>query len=209
MSTDLHAGLVPGLLVQARMETNESQEKFEEKQAKQHALLRSLFRELFQSERSAMKHPRREAERLGGGPPALALLAVAKHAESVFADLCAAARASDVPVSRVGMAIGSLLSIARHVVLDRAVDTERSYRATLLGTRHGVDLVKLIRKVADASGRVELAGFCTRWLEEREPLVERVETAMGWFAEHPQRAAEMPRARRKRQRHQRRHPAPA
>ena len=190
-------------------QTHESQKEFEQKQEKQHALLRSLFRELFQSERSAMKHPRREAERLGGGPPAQALEAVTDHAKRVFAELCAAARASNVPVSRAGMAVGSLFSIARHVVLDRAIDAERSYRGTLLGMRHGIDIVKLVRKVADASGRVELAGFCTRWLEEREPLIERVESAMGWFAEHPQRAAEMPRARRKRQRHQRRHPAPA
>lgn len=188
---------------------HESQEEHEKKQERQHALLRSLFRELFQSERSAMKHPRREAERLGGGPPAQALEAVTDHAKRVFAELCATARTSNVPVSRAGMAIGSLFSIARHFVLDRAVDAERSYRATLLGIRHGVDVVKLVRKIADASGRVELAGFCTRWLEEREPLIERVESAMGWFAEHPQRAAEMPRARRKRQRHQRRHPAPA
>lgn len=188
------------------MENNESQEKFEEKQKHQQKLLKSLFRELFQSERSAMKHPRREAERLDGGPPAQALLAVSEHAKSVFAELCATARASDAPVSRAGMAIGSLLSIARHTVLDRAVDTERSYRGTLLGIRHGIDVVKLIRKIADAGGRVELAGFCTRWLEQREPLAERVEAAMGWFADHPQRAAEMPRARRRRQR---RHPAPA
>jgi hypothetical protein len=178
--------------------TSETREEHEEKQSQQHALLKSLMRELFQSERSAMKHPRREAERLGGGPPAQALEAVSEHARRVFADLCATARASDLPASRAGMAIGSLFSIARHVVLDRAIDTERSYRTTLLGMRHGVDIVKLIRKVADASGGVELAGFCTRWLEEREPLVERVESAMGWFAEHPQRAAEMPRARRRR-----------
>lgn len=187
------------------MENKANQEKFEEKQEQQHALLRSLFRELFQSERSAMRHPRREAERLGGGPPAQALTAVSDHARDIFAELCAIARTSDLPVSRAGMAIGSLLSIARHVVLDRAVDAERSYRGTLLGMRHGVDVVKLIRKVADASGKVELAGFCTRWLEGREPLVDRVESAMGWFAEHPQRAAEMSRARRRRRRQQRRH----
>jgi len=180
---------------------HQSEAAFEGKQEKQHELLKSLFRELFQSERSAMKHPRREAERLGGGPPAQALTAVSDHARSMFAGLCAVARATEVPVSRAGMAIGSLLSIARHAVLDRAVEAERSYRATLLGMRHGVDLVKLIRKVADASGRVELAGFCTRWLEEREPLVDRVESAMGWFAEHPKRAAEMSRFLRRRRRH--------
>jgi len=177
----------------------------EHKLAGQHELLRSLMRELFQSERSAMKHPRRQADRLGGGPPAQALQAVSEHAARSYGDLCAMASAGDLASSRGGRVIGSLLSTARHVVLDRAVDAERSYRATLLGLRHGVDVVKLVRKVADASGRVELAGFCTRWLGEREPLVERVEAAMGWFAEHPQRAAEMARARRRR----RRHPAPA
>ncbi len=180
---------------------NQSQEELGEKQEKQHELLRSLYRELFQSERSAMKHPRREAERLGSGPPAQALTAVSDHAKSSFAGLCAAARASDLPVSRAGMFLGSLLSTARHVVLDRAVEAERSYRATLLGMRHGIDVMKLIRKVADASGRVELAGFCTRWLDERAPLVDRVETAMGWFAEHPQRAAARHRGPRRRHAH--------
>jgi len=126
------------------------------------------------------------------------MTAVADHAKGIFAELCAVARASDAPVSRAGMALGSVLSIARHLVLDRTVEAERSYRATLLGMRHGVDLVKLIRKLADASGKVELAGFCTRWLEEREPLVDRVEAAMGWFAEHPKRAAEKPRTFRRR-----------
>jgi len=179
------------------MQTNASQEKFEKKLEQQHSLLKSLFGELFQTERSAMKHPRREAERLGG-PPAQAMTAVADHAKGIFAELCAVARASDAPVSRAGMALGSVLSIARHLVLDRTVEAERSYRATLLGMRHGVDLVKLIRKLADASGKVELAGFCTRWLEEREPLVDRVESAMGWFAEHPKRAAEKPRTFRRR-----------
>src|SRR6185295_13057519 len=179
------------------MQTNASQEKFEEKLEHQHSLLKSLFAELFQTERSAMKHPRREAERLGG-PPAQAMIAVADHAKGIFAELCSAARASDAPVSRAGMALGSLLSIARHLVLDRTVEAERSYRATLLGMRHGVDLMKLIRKLADASGKVELAGFCTRWLEQREPLVDRVESAMGWFAEHPKRAAEKPRTFRRR-----------
>ena len=63
------------------MESTETREKHEEKQAKQHALLKRLFGELVQAERSAMKHPRREADRLGAGPPAQALAAVSEHAE--------------------------------------------------------------------------------------------------------------------------------
>jgi hypothetical protein len=61
---------------------------------------------------------------------------------------------------------------------------------TLLGLRHGVDLVRMIRHVADSAGRVEIGGFCTRWLDERSPLVAHAEHAMSWFAHHPGRAVE-------------------
>jgi hypothetical protein len=81
-----------------------------------------------------------------------------------------------------------MFSSIREAVADRLVDHERSYRGTLLGLRHGVDCVKMIRHVADACGRVEIGGFCTRWLEAREPLVGRAEHAMSWFAHHPKRA---------------------
>jgi len=173
----------------------ESQRAHQDKQTRQHELLASLFRELFQSERSAMRHPRIEAERLGSGPPAQAMLAVAEHAKGAFANLRAAARTNDLPVSWFGVAVGSFFSMVRNGVVDRIIDTERSYRGTLLGIRHGVDVMKLIRRVADASGHVELAGLATRWLEEREALVDRVESAMGWFAEHPVKAVATSRLR--------------
>jgi hypothetical protein len=171
--------------------------KHEDKVKQQRALLASLMTELFQSERSALVHPRREADRLGSAPPAQAMRAVSEHAGRMGDDLRAVARGSDLGVSRIGVAIGSVLSTMRAMVADRLVDRERSYRATLLGMRHGVDLVKMIQRVADAAGVVELGGFCARWLEERQPLVERVEQAMGWFAEHPVQAAETPRLLRK------------
>jgi hypothetical protein len=169
----------------------------EEKLKRQRALLASLMTELFQSERSAMKHPRREAERLGDTPPAQALRATAEHAERMEHELRDVAKAHDLSVSRLGVAIGSFFSLVRESVGDRLVDRERSYRGTLLGLRHGVDLMKMIQKVADASGLVELGGFCTRWLDERQALVTRVEQAMTWFATHPVVAAETPRLLRK------------
>lgn len=169
----------------------------EEKVKRQRALLASLMTELFQSERSAMKHPRREADRLGDAPPAHALRAVAEHAERMEHELRDVAKANDLSVGRVGVLIGSLFSAVREGIGDRLVDRERSYRGTLLGMRHGVDLVKMIQKVADAAGLVELGGFCARWLEERQGLVTKVEQAMTWFATHPVVAAETPRLLRK------------
>ena len=169
----------------------------EEKVKRQRALLASLVTELFQSERSAVKHPRREADRLGDVPPAQALRAVSEHAGRAQRELHEQAKASDLSVSRAGVLVGSIFSGLRAGIGDRLVDRERSYRGTLLGLRHGVDLVRMIQKVADACGLVELAGFCTRWLEEREPLVTRVEHAMSWFAVHPAVAAETPRLLRR------------
>ena len=42
----------------------------------------------------------------------------------------------------------------RHFVVDRFVDVEQSYRGTLLGMRHGLDLVRLLREVADDEGDI-------------------------------------------------------
>src|SRR5690242_9013689 len=115
-------------------------------------LLERLFHELFQSEASASRHPRREAQRLGATPPAHALIAVARHASRALAELPDLARASGLPVSDLGRRLGVLFSRARQLVFDRLVDSEKSYRGTLLGMRHGLDLVHLLREVADREG---------------------------------------------------------
>lgn len=151
----------------------------------QHELLVGLFRELFQTERSAERHPMREAERLGDTPPAQALRAVSWHAASVLRELPALAMSANLPDSTAGRTLGELFSLIRDNVADRFIDAERSYRATLLGLRHGVDLARMIQRVADASGQVEIGGFCTRWLAAREPLVHDVEQALSWFAANP------------------------
>jgi hypothetical protein len=151
-------------------------------------LLYGLMTELNQTERSAARHCRAEAERLGDTPPAGALRACARHAGSALDELPGLLRLEQMQLPRISVAVGSLLSTLRDGVLDRLVASERSFRGTLLGLRHGLDVVRMIRLVADSSGRVELAGFCTRWLAQREPLVAEVERAMAWFAHHPKEA---------------------
>ena len=159
--------------------------------AKRHQkLLRTLVRELFQTEKSAEAHCAREAYRLGDSQPATALRAVALHAIRVNRELPGVMRAAQLPVSSGGSLIGRVFSAVREVFADKLLDEERSYRGTLLGLRHGIDVVRMVRHVADACGQVELAGWCTRWLDDREPLVAEVEHALTWFALHPAVAIE-------------------
>lgn len=155
-------------------------------------LLRSLFHELFQTEESASLHPRREAARLGDSPPAQALNAVARHAQQVLQELPALAESRKLPVSRVGQLVGRLFSDARQWVADRMLEPERSYRGTLLGMRHGVDLVLLIRDIARVEGDSDLEVWCSVWLAEREPLIESVAYELRWFAATPEVALHSP-----------------
>jgi len=164
------------------------------------ALLISLIGELFQTERSAALHCAREAKRFGGAPPAEALSEVSSHARYALAELRAMTSAGHLPSRPVravlGQAAGAALSRLRVTLLDRLVDAERSYRATLLGIRHGVDLVSLVEYLALGSGRHELAMWCSAWLAKREPLLERATTELLWFAENPSVARVTSRARR-------------
>jgi hypothetical protein len=149
------------------------------------ALVASLFAEISQTERSAKRHCEREAGRLGDTEPARALRAASRHAERVLTDLSRVAMSEDLPTGALGRAIGEIFSNVRQLVTDRVIDAERSYRGTLLGLRHGVDLVRFALRVAESTGRTELAVFCAHWLREREPLVKAVEAAMSWFASRP------------------------
>ncbi|AKF03997.1 hypothetical protein [Sandaracinus amylolyticus] len=152
------------------------------------ALLTSLFHELFQTERSAEIHPPLEAARLGNSAPARALRAVSSHAASVRPELPELARRRGLPVSRTGKRIGDSFSWVRRHFTDGVMESERSYRATLLGIRHGVDLVKLIRSAAEAADDRDLVSWCTEWLSVREPLVEEVCAQLAWFGWHPESA---------------------
>lgn len=154
----------------------------------EHVFLSNLVRELFQTEQSARTHPLVEAERLGDVPPAHALRAVSAHAEGVLAELPGMMKAHDLPVSEGGRAMGNALSGLRDHLIDLLVNEEKSYRGTLIGMRHGIDLVELIRGVALVEGNALLATWCAGWIETRRPLVEAVARELAWFAAHPERA---------------------
>ena len=151
--------------------------------------LASLMIELFQTERSAIMHCDREAARLGKSPPATTLDEVSDHAREALAKLTDLAEAGKIPArkprQKLGQLIGRTLSRVRMHVLDRLVAGERSYRGTLLGMRHGIDLVRLLREVADREGTDVLVEWCDDWLSARVPLVEAVCEHMVWFADRP------------------------
>jgi AcrR family transcriptional regulator len=156
-------------------------------------LLASLFRELAQTERSAHVHPAREARRLGEDtPPGRALRAVSNHAGRVLIELPRLAWMHYLPVSKVGWTLGEKLSDLRHFFIDRLVDSERSYRATLGGMQHGIDLVSMIEEVSERAGWPVLVQFARRWLVERRALVADAREAAIWFADHPQMALRHP-----------------
>ncbi len=153
--------------------------------SKKRTLSTDLFAELFQTERSAVRHPRREAERLGPVPPATALRAVAAHADEALADVARLAKERGLHASAVGQVAGEAFSVARHLVVDRVLSAEQSFRGTLLGLRHGVDVVRLLRSAADEEGDAPLVDWCDRWLSVRLRLVAGVEAELGWFGHHP------------------------
>lgn len=155
-----------------------------------HAWLANLVRELFQTEQSARRHPRVEIQRLGDVPPARVLRAVAAHADEALAALPGLVTQDRLPVSVGGRTVGAAFSVLRTQIADLFLNAERSYRATLLGMRHGVDLVVLLEQVARRDGAEALARWCDDWLERRRDLLEDAERALSWFAEHPERAQE-------------------
>jgi hypothetical protein len=154
----------------------------------QQQLLRHLSHELWQTEVSASQHCRREAERLGDTPPARALLATAEHADAVLAELPKVVQGRSLAQSGIGMALGKMFSEVRDTIADKLLTSERSYRGTLLGMRHGVDIVHLLSKTAAQAHDEALTAFLERWLERRQPLVDEVVAQLGWFAAHPERA---------------------
>jgi hypothetical protein len=149
-----------------------------------------LLREWAQGEASARLHPRRESQRLGDVPPARALAAVVADAEAWWPSLKAiiAARGQGSPPR--GRRAGRLFSWLRERIFDLPLDREESYRGTLLGMRHELDLVVLLVARARVIGDEELADFGDRWLGRRRPLVERAADAVRWFAEWPEAALE-------------------
>jgi hypothetical protein len=151
-------------------------------------LVNRLIPEMFQTEESAKAHPKKDAERFPGTPPAAALLAVSAHAELTLVELQGLAKELGLEAHSVGRTIGRTFSMIREAVTDRVMSDEKNYRGTLLGLQHGVDLFTLVEATARRDGKTALALFCARWLEQRRPLVEAVRAQIPWFAEHLEHA---------------------
>jgi hypothetical protein len=155
-----------------------------------HQLLDRLTQEYLQTETSAAWHCRREAKRLGNAAFVTAFTEIAQHADQILGELPMLARSEGLAHSPGGNVVGVLFSQIRDKFADKLLDRERSYRGTILGVRHGVDVVRLLRSTAAAQGRERLVEFCDGWLRARVPLVQRAEDGLLWFAEHPERALE-------------------
>lgn len=135
-----------------------------------------------------MVHPRREARRLGDISPAHALLAISAHAEALRPQFEALMHKRQPAGLEIGRMVGQLFSTLRHLIADRVIDVERSYRGTLLGLRHGIDIVRLLREVALREHDTHLVRFCDEFLLDRLALIEGAEQALAWFAEQPTKA---------------------
>jgi hypothetical protein len=85
-------------------------------------------------------------------------------------------------------AVGEMFSTLRRAVLDRLIDAERSYRGTLLGVDHGIDVVRMLRAVAIREADQPLVELCEDWLTTRIALVEEAQRALDWFATRPELA---------------------
>lgn len=145
-------------------------------------LRQKLCRELAQSEHDARLHTRREAKRLGDIPPADALLAIARHSDIMNEVLEVTCPPTGV---KLGRAVGEFFSATRHFVVDRFLDSERSFRMTLLGLEHGVDVARLLRVVAADQGHVKLALVCDELVRDRSALIDQARYTLSWFAANP------------------------
>ncbi|CAN5732954.1 hypothetical protein BH11MYX1_BH11MYX1_14540 [soil metagenome] len=138
-----------------------------------------------QSETSARYHPARQARQLGDTPPARAFAAIAQHAVAVWPAFEAVVDKKTLGIG-LGREIGKLFSTTRYLVFDRWMDTQRSYRATLLGLQHGLDCGRLLRRAADHMNDRALVTWCDDVLSKRADLVGHAEQQLAWFADHPE-----------------------
>jgi hypothetical protein len=153
-------------------------------------LLEASLLELFQAERSATRHPRIESERLAATPPGGTMEEIALHADGQLEELTELARERGIAPGPAAQAIGRAFSVLRDNLTDLTTTTEQSYRLTLLGLRHGIDLTRLLRELAVLADDTELRTWSEKWLLRRVEQVERAETDLRWFVENPARAME-------------------
>ncbi len=145
----------------------------------------SLLAELHELEEDCYRLSLREAKRIGCGPPANALRAVAAHANEALEEIPGLAKARSVRLGSIGALAVDTLRRVWDVVMDQMVDHEQAYRRALTALRRGIDLVRLAHAAARDEGDDGLALWCQRWLHARERLVEEAADQLEWFARHP------------------------
>jgi hypothetical protein len=158
-------------------------------------LREKLCRELAQSEHDAIVHCAREARRYGVLPPGQVLRFVSDHAKDLRPRLKPLWGNKQKLGIRAGRVVGEAFSTVRHFAVDWVIDAERSYRATLLGLRHGLDVARLLRAVLVQQDDHDGLRVCDELIEGRSQLLYRVEDRLVWFAEHPDVALRSARAR--------------
>jgi hypothetical protein len=158
-------------------------------------LREKLSRELAQSEHDAMTHCSREARRYGAQPPGQALRAVSEHARKLQPRLGVIWKQQKAIGARAGRAVGEAFSLIRHLAVDWVLDAERSYRATLLGLRHGLDTARLLREVLAEQRDLPALAVCDTLIDGRARLLARLEERLRWFAAHPEIALRSSRPR--------------
>lgn len=139
--------------------------------------------ELFQTERSAERHPEVEADRLGDVPPSIPMRLVSAHATRALATLETLAAERGFDVASAGKGVGEMFSQVREKMADLVLTNQVSYRGTLIGIRHGIDLVRLVHRAAEDDAA--LRAWATEWLDERSYLASSVEKELAWFADNP------------------------
>jgi hypothetical protein len=144
-----------------------------------------LCRELAQSEHDAVLHCAREARRYGSRPPGHAMRVISDHARELHPRLAVLWGARQQVGARAGRAVGDALSAARDFAVDWVIDAERSYRATLLGVRHGIGVAQLLRHVLARQQDTPGLRACDELIDGRLRLVSRGEDQLDWFAAHP------------------------
>ena len=145
----------------------------------------SLLSELFDLEEDAYRLSLREADRLGSGPPAVALRSVVAHTNDALEDLPVLAADRSVRIGSAGSLFFDTLHRVRDAIADQLSDMEHGYRRALATLHEGIDLVRLTHDAAVNEGDDALATWCDRWLDVRERFVADVSRELAWFAAHP------------------------
>lgn len=150
--------------------------------------LGSSIAELYELEQHAYRLVIREAKRIGRGPPAVALRAVAGHANETLEELPRLASQRGVRLGSTRALLLDAVDRVRDLLRSPMVDREYAYRQALTALRRGLDLARSATVAAIGAGDEALATWFERWLRGREELVDDAADELEWFTRHPQRS---------------------